>query len=54
MLVTLNNDLTLHRFCIANMLLTFQHHPQVGLVAPRFVDGAGKVIDRSSNSSIYN
>ena len=37
-LLLLNNDLVLHRHCVANLLATFATHPAVGLVAPRFVD----------------
>jgi GT2 family glycosyltransferase len=51
-LLLLNNDLTLHRFCVANLLATFETHPQVGLVAPRFQDASGKLLE--SGGLIFN
>ena len=44
-LLLLNNDLVLHRHCVANLLATLDTHPGVGLVAPRFVDRAGKLLE---------
>lgn len=51
-LLILNNDLRLHRYCVANLLATFQTHSNVGLVAPRFQDEAGKLLE--SGGLIFN